>query len=89
MAHHGILFVDEFAEFPRHILEMIRQPLENSRITISRAKRSITFPAQFVLPAAPNPRPCGYFRSGSIRRNVHPARLNDTSQKYLAVGRYN
>lgn len=66
LAHHGILFLDEFAEFPRHILEMIRQPLEAGTVTVSRAKGTIIFPARFILIAAMNPCPCGYF--GTSRR---------------------
>ncbi len=67
LAHRGVLFLDEVAEFPRQSLESLRQPLEDQRITISRASGSINLPAQFILLAAQNPCPCGFL--GDIKRN--------------------
>lgn len=63
LAHNGVLFLDELPEFDRHVLEVLREPLESGRITISRAARQAEFPANFQLIAAMNPCPCGYLGS--------------------------
>jgi magnesium chelatase family protein len=79
LAHFGILFLDEFTEFPKHILEMIRQPLEDGFVTVSRAKGTVRFPAEFMLVAAMNPCPCGYFGTDLRRCRCTPNQI----EKYL------
>lgn len=76
LSHHGILFLDEFAEFPRHVLEMIRQPLEEGSVTISRAKGTLQFPAQFIMLAAMNPCPCGYYGTNSKKCRCTPNQVS-------------
>ncbi len=66
LAHHGVLFLDELPEFKRSTLEVLRQPIEDSKVTISRAAGSMTFPSEFVLVGAMNPCPCGFY--GDPRR---------------------
>jgi magnesium chelatase family protein len=69
LSHNGVLFLDELPEFPRNVLEVMRQPLEDGRVSIARASMSLTFPARFMLASAMNPCPCGYH--GSTQRDCH------------------
>ncbi|MBY0525029.1 MAG: YifB family Mg chelatase-like AAA ATPase [Gemmataceae bacterium] len=75
LAHHGILFLDELPEFNRRSLEALRQPLEEGRVTISRALNSTTFPASFVLVAAMNPCPCGYLGDSKRPCKCNPMQI--------------
>lgn len=76
LAHNGVLFLDEFAEFSRSSLEVLREPLENGVVTISRAKESVTFPARFTLLAAMNPCPCGNLGHPHKTCTCSPAQIN-------------
>jgi magnesium chelatase family protein len=80
LAHHGVLFMDELPEFRRNVLEVMRQPLEDGDVTISRAAISLTYPSQFMLAAAMNPCPCGYFGDAQRKCNCPPQAV----QRYLA-----
>lgn len=79
LAHHGVLFLDELPEFNRRSLEVLRQPLEEGRVTISRALHSVTFPARFVLVAAMNPCPCGYLGDAKRTCKCSPPQI----ERYL------
>jgi len=72
LAHNGVLFLDELPEFPRNVLEVMRQPLEDRNVTIARASMSLSFPAAFMLAAAMNPCPCGYFNDKSRECHCTP-----------------
>ena len=80
LAHNGVLFLDELPEFPRNVLEVMRQPLEDGTVTIARASMSLTFPARFMLAAAMNPCPCGYFNDKSRECMCTPPMI----QRYVA-----
>lgn len=79
LAHNGILFMDEFPEFPRTVLEVLRQPLEDRHITISRARYSVEYPAGFMLVASMNPCPCGYYNHPTKECTCPPGAVS----KYL------
>jgi magnesium chelatase family protein len=79
LAHNGVLFLDELPEFKRTVLEVMRQPMEERRVTISRAKIALDFPASFMLIASMNPCPCGFFNHPEKECSCPPGAV----QKYL------
>ena len=76
LANNGVLFLDELPEFKRNVLEVLRQPLENEEVTVSRAVASITYPASFMLVAAMNPCPCGYFGDSRHQCTCTPGQIH-------------
>ncbi|GAB4292751.1 MAG: YifB family Mg chelatase-like AAA ATPase [Ignavibacteriaceae bacterium] len=79
-AHYGVLFLDELPEFKKNVLEVLRQPLEDARVTVSRSKLSLEFPANFMLVAAMNPCPCGYYTDPNRECTCAPPQI----QKYMS-----
>jgi magnesium chelatase family protein len=80
LAHNGVLFLDELPEFQRNVLEVLRQPLEDGMVTIARAAMTLTFPARFMLAAAMNPCPCGFFNDPSRECTCTPPLI----QRYVS-----
>jgi len=79
LSHHGVLFLDELPEFNKNVLEVLRQPLEDGVVTIARVQSSLSFPAQFMLTAAMNPCPCGYYTDPTRTCTCTPQQI----QKYI------
>lgn len=81
LAHNGVLFLDEFPEFPRHVLEVMRQPIEDREITVARAKYTVNYPASFMLVASMNPCPCGYYGHPTKRCTCMPGQVTKYMNK--------
>ncbi len=80
LSHHGVLFLDEIAEFRKDVLEVMRQPMEDGQVTLSRATTTLTYPANFMLAAAMNPCPCGYYGDNNHECTCTTA----TIQRYMS-----
>jgi magnesium chelatase family protein len=80
LAHHGVLFLDELPEFARNVLEVLRQPLEEGTVSISRSRMTVVYPARFILVSAMNPCPCGQYGNPLARCQCTPMQI----QRYLA-----
>lgn len=74
-AHHGVLFLDELAEFPRHVIDSLRQPMESGEVNVARAQTHLHMPARFMLVAATNPCPCGYYGDPEINCRCSPSKV--------------
>ncbi|MCH5239188.1 MAG: YifB family Mg chelatase-like AAA ATPase [Muribaculaceae bacterium] len=81
LAHNGVLFLDEFPEFPRQVLEVLRQPIEDRTITVARAKYTVNYPASFMLVASMNPCPCGYYGHPKKKCTCLPGSVNKYMNK--------
>lgn len=81
LAHNGVLFLDELPEFKRNVLEVMRQPMEDRMVTIARAKQTVEFPANFMLVAAMNPCPCGYYNHPTKECTCKPGQVESYLSK--------
>ena len=81
LAHHGVLFLDELPEFSRRSIDVLRQPIEEGHVLISRASSSTTFPARFMLVAAMNPCPCGYLEDPQRECRCTPVQIQQYQQR--------
>jgi len=80
LSHNGVLFLDELPEFKKNVLEVLRQPIEDGHVTIARASISLTYPANFMLAAAMNPCPCGYYSDSRVECTCTPLQI----QRYMS-----
>jgi magnesium chelatase family protein len=81
LSHHGVLFLDELPEFPRQVLEVLRQPMEDGEVTIARVNATLKYPARFMLVAAMNPCPCGYYGDAGGRCSCSPGDIRRYHKK--------